>query len=480
MNQIGRIKVLLLVSVLLWNQAIAQLTTIRGSVLDSDAKRGISNVAVTDGYSIVVTDKKGNYKLAANEKAEFVYITVPAGYKIPEDNNLPQYYARISKSKEKYNFHLQKEAVDDSKHILIVGADPQPSNAEAGKKWLDFASKEFDIINKKYANMPRVGILCGDIVGDDLSLFDNHKTAVAKMGFPVFQVVGNHDLDFDARSNEGSAKTFKDYFGPEYYSFNKGKIHYVVLNDVFYLGRKSSYVAYINDQQMAWLEKDLALIPAGTTVVVSMHISPEYDGVAPSSDANQKLPGDNVVRNAKHLYKLLKPYKAHIMSGHTHWNQKFEKDGIFHHVHGAICGAWWGGNTSFDGTPLGYGVYEVDGDNISWYFQSAGKDEKYQMDLTFSDSSNTVIANVWNWDHAWKVELIADGQSMGQMERFIGESPVMRAYYESLPAEHTWMKPVPTAHLFRTKIADTVKNVEVKVTDRFGNLYFEKLSISRN
>ncbi|MCS3313488.1 calcineurin-like phosphoesterase C-terminal domain-containing protein [Bacteroides sp. BFG-637] len=37
------------------------------------------------------------------------------------------------------------------------------------------------------------------------------------------------------------------------------------------------------------------------------------------------------------------------------------------------------GTVCLDGTPQGYGVYEVDNDHVTWYFKSAGFPKEYQM-----------------------------------------------------------------------------------------------------
>lgn len=473
----GKLYSFLLVQLFLFSAAVAQNRLLSGVVLNQQTKKPVAGIAVTDGFTVVQTNAKGAYSLYGHPDAEFIYLSLPAGYQIPTDRYLPKFYQRIKKGQNKYDFELAKEKTDDSHHILIVGADPQPANEEAAKKWSNFAKDYFKPVVDEYGSLPKVGILCGDIVGDDLSLFANHKKAVETMGFPTFQVIGNHDENYEARSDEGSQKAFRENFGPEYYSFNKGKIHYVVLDDVFYMGKHSRYVGYITERQLKWLENDLRFVPKGTTVIVSVHISFEYDTQKPAGSESVALPDDSPVVNVSHLYSVLAPYKVHVMSGHTHWNQSFERDNIFHHVHGAICGAWWGGETSFDGAPLGYAVYEIRNDSISWYFQSAGKDKNHQMQLTYVDSIKSVVANVWNWDAKWKVELVAEGKPMGDMTRYIGYSPVMSDYYNSLPPGSPWMKPVLTAHLFKMRIDEKVKNVSVKVTDRFGRVYLESLKI---
>lgn len=468
---------LLLIQFVLISSAMAQTRLISGTVLNSQNKKGIQGVAVTDGFTVVRTNMQGAYSFYSHPDAEFVYLSLPAGYEIPADHFLPQFYQWLKKGQVKYNFVLTKETTDDSHHILIVGADPQPANSAAAQKWSQFANDYFKPVLQQYGALPKLGLLCGDIVGDDLSLFANHKKAVATMGLPVFQVIGNHDENYEARTDEGSQKTFRENFGPEYYSFNKGKIHYVVLDDVFYLGKESRYTGYVTERQLKWLENDLRFVPHGSTVIVSAHISFEYDTQRPAGSESLALPDDSPVMNVAHLYKLLQPYKLHVMTGHTHWNQSFESNNVFHHVHGAICGAWWGGETSFDGAPLGYSVYEIRNDSISWYFQSAGKDRNYQMQLSYVDSIGSVVANVWNWDAKWKVEMIADGKELGEMTRYIGYSPVMADYYNSLPPGSPWMKPVLTAHLFKRQVDKNVKQVSVRVTDRFGRVYLDSLKI---
>lgn len=45
--------------------------------------------------------------------------------------------------------------------------------------------------------------------------------------------------------------------------------------------------------------------------------------------------------------------EAHIMIGHTHYQQKYihTRNGkkIFEHIHGAACGAWWTSTLCADG-----------------------------------------------------------------------------------------------------------------------------------
>lgn len=70
--------------------------------------------------------------------------------------------------------------------------------------------------------------------GDELSLYQRLRDIVALGKVPQYYSAGNHDMDFDSPENIHSFDTFKREFGPDYYSFDIGQVHFVVMNDVFY------------------------------------------------------------------------------------------------------------------------------------------------------------------------------------------------------------------------------------------------------
>jgi len=74
--------------------------------------------------------------------------------------------------------------------------------------------------------------------------------AIAETEIPFFYVIGNHDLDLNVRSNEHARTTYKSYYGPTYYSFNRGNVHYVVLDDIFFIAKSYLYVGYLTEQQL--------------------------------------------------------------------------------------------------------------------------------------------------------------------------------------------------------------------------------------
>ncbi|MCL1933313.1 MAG: metallophosphoesterase [Candidatus Azobacteroides sp.] len=259
---------------------------------------GIVGVAVTDGTNITYTDAKGKYRLPSDTTAEFVYITLPSGYDIPIVNGTPCFYVPIndkSQSKQTVNFELKKSDRDDYRHTVIAWADPQIYYEEELPLAAN-AAKDAEVLARQ-SNTPVYGVVCGDIVGDHPEYYDAIKTILTDTRIPFFFVPGNHDMTLNVRSNDWSKATYKKAFGPDYYSFNRGKIHYVALDDVFYLGRSYWYIAYLPEKQLAWLQQDLAAAPAGSTVVIILHIPTS------TRETQERENMLNVMQNRRHLHE---------------------------------------------------------------------------------------------------------------------------------------------------------------------------------
>eukprot|EP01133_Synstelium_polycarpum_P012522 gene12522-14698_t len=431
--------------------------TIKGRVLSG--KKGIANVVISDGFSVVLTDAKGNYTIEPNEKAVSIFMSTPAGYEFKTDDRVARHYEKLG-SRNEYDFELKALKLNDNRHKFIIWADPQVKNKKDVKQMMETSVPDVQQLLK---NMPKDtlvhGICVGDIVWDNHALFPDYNLAVSQMGIPFFQALGNHDMDYRKGGDETSDVTFKEVYGPTYYSFNRGKAHYVVLDDVRYLGTDREYDGYITEDQLNWLAKDLEHVDKNNLLIINLHI-----------------PVHNSVKNKEDFYALLKGYtNVHIMSGHTHFNKNVIRDGIYEHNHGTVCGAWWTGPICEDGTPRGYGVYDVDGTKLTWYYKSTGLEREKQVSV-FTDrltNQSRLIANVWNWDPDWKVEYFLDGKAMGLMENQIGYDPLSVTLYkgDQLPAGRTFPEPRKTDHIFVAHFDPSVKKVKVTATDRFGEKF---------
>ncbi|MBJ6119422.1 calcineurin-like phosphoesterase C-terminal domain-containing protein [Pontibacter sp. BT310] len=440
--------------------------TIKGRVT-AGAKK-LANVVVSDGYSVVKTNRKGKYELPVNGEARFVWISVPAGYDFPNKNGIARHYQYLDhSSKQDYNFELKALPTDDTKHSFIIWADPQPRNKKDAQRMLDESVPD---VQKTLAGMATGtlvhGITVGDITWDNPDLYKEYDQGVATMGVPFFQVLGNHDQDLNKGGDEVSDKTFEATYGPTYYSFNRGKLHYVVMDDVRYLGKDKQYDGYITEHQLKWLKKDLAMVPTDNLVILCAHI-PIHWGV----------------KNREELYPILKNHKVHIMTGHTHYNRNVIEQDIFEHNHGTVCGNLWTGPVCGDGAPGGYAVYEANGTDLKWYYKSTGFDADHQMTIYMQpaeEQQQRMLVNVWNWDPEWKVEWWADNQYKGTLQNIISYDPIAWELYQGdqLPKGRTYVEPRETEHFFEAFVPATVKELKVVATDRFGRKYENRKAVS--
>ena len=438
--------------------------------------QGLSGVRVTDGVRIVQTGPDGRFTLPSTTRQPFAYLTLPAGYAIPQnDPGTARFYRPITPDANgtaAVQFDLQPLDGGDAQHAFFALADPQTEDMTEIERFHQQTVP--DVRSHVQAlDRPAFGVGCGDIMFDDLALFPEYERAVQMMGVPFFQVIGNHDLDFESPTDPGSARTFREYFGPTYYSFDRGAVHYVVLDDVFWRG--DSYFGYLDDVQLDWLMKDLSYLDDGQPVVVFTHIPPLSTRFR-RTGASQPSPAASVSNRAR-LYELLDPFDAHIIAGHTHESEHLYENGPHEHIIGAACGAWWSGPICYDGTPKGYAVYEVDGTDIRWRYQATGHDADHQMRLypAGSDPSapDEMVANVWDADDEWTIVWYEDGIRKGEMARRTGTDPLSEELHrgEDMPERRPWVDPVPTDHLFYAPVRADAQSVRVEATDRFGRTY---------
>lgn len=449
---------------------------VRGRVTDARTGRGIAAVAVTDGLAVVATGRDGAYELVTDAARGYVSLTVPAGYELPtRAGGLARCYAPLAPGaggEASASFALRALAAPDARHRFLLLADPQTQNAfEMGRLHAETVPDVAATL--RGGDVPAFGVACGDIMYDDLALYPEYERAVAAMGVPFVQVVGNHDLDLRARTHFGSTATFRRRYGPTYWSFERGAVHYVVLHDVFWHG--AGYLGYLDDAQLAWLAADLARVERGRTVVVLLHI-PAHSTRAEREGARSPTVGESVA-NRDALYELLAPYRSHVLSGHTHEHEHLVTGTRHEHVHGAVCGAWWSGDLCWDGTPNGYAVYDVAGEEVRWRYKATGQDASAQMRVHAPGADpaapGAVVANVWDWDPAWTVTWYEDGARKGAMQRRPGTDPLAVAQQAGAdrPARRAWVEPTVTGHLFRATPAPAAREVRVEATDRWGRTY---------
>ena len=463
----------ILISILVGISAVCELQAkeIKGTVKDTEGNP-VAGVVVSDGLNTVTSDEKGRWGMDADQDSRFVFVSTPSGYISSTLEGKTLFYKEIRNKTKSYDFVLQKNPLDDTNHNVIVIADPQISE----RSELADLAKQSDDITEFVAQMDgdyTFGICLGDIVGWDHSIYPEYNEIMAKAGIDYRYVIGNHDMTNWGRSYETSMKNYGDMYGPAWYSFNVGDVHYVVMNDNFYVGRDYFYIGYLDERQLSWLEKDLSFVPKGSRVVVSMHIQTTND--KSDRDAFQYgIIGDNLC-NKPALYSMLEPYKATILSGHSH-TADYEQisENIFEMNIAGFCGAWWCGEVCIDGAPAGYKILDMNGSDIQWIYKGCGHPLDYQVKVYVDtpDYPGEVIANVWDFDPAWTVEYFEDGVKVCDMQRFKAQDILAKELYKDPSTlKRSWVWAIPTENMFRAPISAEAKKLEVRVTDRFGRVY---------
>ena len=455
---------------------------VRGRVMA--AGRGVAGVAVSDGLVVAASDREGRFELVSDGRRRHLAASVPRGYRLPTSATgtlrLHRPLVADARGEMAVRVDLERLTTDETRHDVIAIADPQTQ--DAGEMALFHERTVPDVARtvRDAAAPVAFGVTVGDIVSDTLSLFPEYERAVSRMGIPFAQVVGNHDLDFVPTGDGGSTATFERHFGPTHYSFDRGDVHYVVLDDVLWHG--SGYIGYVDDEQLAWLAADLARVEAGRTVVAFVHIPLRSTRVERAGETQWRTIWE--VQNREAIHRLLEPYRAMVVAGHTH-EMEHVFDGRLHgHVLGTACGAWWTGPICWDGTPNGYAVLEAHGEEVRWRYKGTGlaADDQMRVYARGADPSapDEVVATIWDWEPGWTVVWYEDGAPRGAMARRRGLDPLSVALHAGAakPQRRGWIEPSPTAHQFYAAPSPAARELRVEATDRFGRRYAAAVSLA--
>jgi 3',5'-cyclic-AMP phosphodiesterase len=104
--------------------------------------------------------------------------------------------------------------------------------------------------------------------------WDTADEVIKGAGKRVFYIPGEHDVADADNGKAYLARYGRKTQGRGWYSFDAGGVHFVALVNVFNFnpGFKSAGLAQLGDEQLEWLEKDLAQRSASTPIVVLAHL----------------------------------------------------------------------------------------------------------------------------------------------------------------------------------------------------------------
>ncbi len=470
---------------------------------------GIANVAVSNGVDVVLTDENGSYSLAVYDD-NTIFVIKPSGYKTAVDEDyIPQFYYHhkpngspdyfeykgvtpTGKLPSSIDFPLYKYEEGEDFTAIIFG-DPQPYSIQD----LDyFTEKIVDDVTKRDGTL--FGISLGDIVGDKLDLQPIYKERMRRLELPWYNVMGNHDMNFDAPTDELSDETFERNFGSANYAFNYGNAHFIILDNILYPDPRDAkgYWAGYRLDQLLFLENNLRHVPKDKLIVLSQHIQMKDN----SGNAYR-------LSDRQRIFDLLRDYEnVLIMSAHSHLQQQIEysevhgwhgKNPLHEYNAGTTSGDWYSGQldenglpdaTMRDGTPQGYAYLNISGNNYDIDYQVAGKESDYQMNIYAPKvvqhkgrTTSQIVVNFFMGSEGDTVEYrIGDGE-WRRMSYIQTVDPNYNTKViewdftsELLPGRRP-SNPVISTHLWTGSLNLNLPvgdhTIEVRATDRFGKIH---------
>lgn len=508
-------------------------TTVYGIV--SSAGVGVENVVVSDGAEVTVTNEKGIYQLKSAKKWGYVFISVPSGYEVPSVGVLPQFHRALKNSAdvvERADFKLEKVDGQDSYKIFMLGDMHLANRTGDLGQFAQFTSDLTDYMTR-HKGEKMYALTLGDMTWDlywysNSYYFPQYLNTVNSQikNLQIFHTMGNHDNDIQTRSDYDAAVKYVDQICPTYYSFNIGKVHYVVMDDIdcsSYDGSTSrNYVKSLSAEQLDWLAKDLSYVAKTTPVVVAMHAQVFYP-----TTSGFKIDHDPV--NTLRLFDILDGYTVRFVTGHTHKLFNVTPDAPIVDGHnfreynsGSVCASWWwsgnltpGIHIGTDGTPGGYGIWDVTGTDFQCLYKSTGWPEEYQFrsydlnnvhfsmadvplmpsDISASvknaymqyvnaypqNNDNEVLINIWNWNSDWTLSVVDENRKTLPYTEVWAYDPLHIAALSVKRFNNAGLKSTPSfitdkfTHFFKVKADDADTDLVITVKDEFGNEWTENM-----
>ena len=476
--------------------------TLFGRVISTNGEP-VVGVVVSDGEFCVATDENGYYEIKSNlSTARFVTISVPADYKLEFRKSVPQNFLRIPRHAKavEANFTLEKREKATSKYTVVMIGDPQMKGYKvdsAGYKLRNYIYPDIvSLKDKKAAQEDEFfAINLGDLVFNEMTKLYDYVDVISDSNIPMFHAIGNHDYD-QTTHQETKLGTihFEEYLTPSYYSFNIGKVHYVIVNDISFSRKnyKQKYRLGLEYWHYKWLERDLKFVPKDHTIVICGHAQLFRHFGNKDADSKKNL-------SYARYSKLLSQYaRVYSWSGHYHYNFGYDYANSTSEAHEPLknitsicvartCGGLHCNRDLYnDGTPNGYMVMEVNGENIEWYYKSVGHDRDYQMHVyaPHRTGGELVKVNIWNWskDYWSTPEWWENGVKVGDMAHkfekdiaFLEDHAAQGPYVLGGRDKSDKAKPYNAHGMFNIKPSEGCRSGEVRVTDNFGKTYIEKI-----
>lgn len=150
--------------------------------------------------------------------------------------------------------------------------------------------------------------------------FKKVRAILDKSNIPYYVIPGNHDL-----WSKGGVANFVEVFGPDFQSFQKGKVKFILINN-------GDGLRGLEERQQNWLDQELVdCLKLYCLVFAHMPLNHPYLTHVMGEDSPA------VAGQAVELVRQLADYQVKkLFAGHIHYFSSYELGGLGTHTDGAI------------------------------------------------------------------------------------------------------------------------------------------------
>lgn len=495
----------------------------------------VAGVKVSDGINIVTTDASGEYKMFSRKEQGFVFVTTPTGYVATSADGIqPDFYAHLTKpawEKENHDFTLRKE--DQNNYSVVFITDLHLTNSNKKPDQAEFRDVAMPFVRSQVSDLQKKGPVYSMNLGDfshdvywykfNYSVADAYNT-LKQVQYPtlLYSVSGNHDNDGAvSTSNEDrdAEHLYRQVLGPEYYSIDIGRDHWIMMDDIIYVNTpvnkvvnkikgERNYVKGFTPDQMKWLENDLKYVSDSTKVYICVH--------APLITANEDGRGTtfNRLSQMDSLNTMFARFgKVTVFCGHVHYadvtdSKKFPS--FYEYMVPALSGNMWtttpirelGTDGNDGGALIGHfksdttyfqllsekngpkmlRVYDMN--EVGRYYRNdpdiRKQMEMYPRRLDYGDRkyANYVYVNYWAFRPGDSVEVLENGKPLS-VSLTHNEDPLFNVnYYVPMVAKgESYTESHSTSdcnHMFIAKARTKTGKILVRIKDSAGTVIYQE------
>lgn len=466
MDSIFKFLIICFLSITTFSHAQNSSNWVKGNVLkytkSLKKSKGFRNVLVSNGDTIVKTNRKGIFKIPITA-GQVIFPILPSGYNYTNPKkwwfNVPDSLDR--ESNFEITFGLQRVKKKKKFKFLAIG-DIQVGTKEELTQAT--ASILQELLNRDDYEF---SVYLGDLVNDSPELFAPLKQLIDDVPQQSWVVYGNHDRDF-SDDHIKQPKQFREHFGSETYAYFYNNVLFISLNSITPKG-KFGYTGSYQKKQLHFLSQLLETIDYEYPIVINQHIPLVW------------------MKNRQEILNILDLFKNVLfLTGHSHtvFQNRIETPSgntIHELTAGAVSGNWWTGQKDWQGIPVSLmscgtprGYFEIQFDNAEYKIKYKGVNLPYNQQfsvwlgdldaepLASLSKSNEFYINFYAGSNKSKVSVVApNGETIVLKKEAIvdphvnyirrsqskGNSPdknSKKAPYLRKKSQHVWKGVMPT------------------------------------